>query len=294
MIRWICAAVAAVAISGCKPADTGKKQAQAPQAAEQPQPRSVRLEQIWRLDGLANPESAVLSADGTFLYVTNVNGEGEAKDGNGFVSRVGIDGRMIEREWARGLNAPKGVARAGDTLYVADIDTLVAIDAPSRRLTRFAAPGARFLNDVAVAPDGLVLAADSQTARIYALRGRSVEVWKDGVLLESVNGLFPEPQRLVVTAMAGRLLAIDYGSKEITVLAEGLANADGVAPLGGGEYLVSDWPGRLFHVRADGSHQVVLDTTAARTFLNDFLLVGDVLYQPNWEPSTLTAYRVVR
>jgi ribosomal protein L44E len=37
----------------------------------------------------ANPESAALSADRTFLYVTNVNGEGAAKDGNGFVARVG-------------------------------------------------------------------------------------------------------------------------------------------------------------------------------------------------------------
>jgi hypothetical protein len=121
-----------------------------------------------------------------------------------------------------------------------------------------------------------------------------MSAWTEGVLLESVNGLWPEPERLVVATMAGRLLAIDYGSKEITVLAEGLANADGVAPLGGGEYLVSDWPGRLFHVRADGSNEVVLDTTASRILLNDFLLVGDILYQPNLEPSTFTAYRVVR
>jgi DNA-binding beta-propeller fold protein YncE len=293
-MRWVVALVAMAAIGGCGPRQTEKKEA-APQAeAAAPAPRPFRLEQIWRLEGLANPESAALSADRTFLYVTNVNGEAAARDGNGFISRVGVDGRMLEREWMRGFNAPKGVARAGDTLYVADIDTLHIIDTATKTDSRVRAPGARFLNDVAVAPDGLVLAADSQTQRIYALRGRSMNAWKEGVLLESVNGLWPEPERLVVTTMAGRLLAIDYRVKEITVLAEGLANADGVAPLGGGEYLVSDWPGRLFRVRANGSNEVVFDTTAQRTLLNDFLLVGDILYQPNWEPSTITAYRVQR
>jgi DNA-binding beta-propeller fold protein YncE len=294
MMRWIVAIAARAAIGGCGPRQPEK--AEAPPTAETAAPAQgqFRLEQIWRLEGLANPESVALSADGTFLYVTNVNGQPAARDGNGFISRVGVDGRMLEREWMGGFNAPKGVARAGDTLYVADVDTLHIVDTATKTRSSVRAPGARFLNDVAVAPDGLVLAADSQTQRIYALRNRSMSPWKEGVLLESVNGLWPEPERLVVTTMAGRLLAIDYGSKEITVLAEGLANADGVAPLGGGEYLVSDWPGRLFRVRADGSHEVVLDTTASRILLNDFLLVGDILYQPNLEPSTLTAYRVIR
>ena len=48
---------------------------------------------MWRAQGLANPESAALSADRNFLYVTNVNGDGAAKDGNGFIARVGLDGR---------------------------------------------------------------------------------------------------------------------------------------------------------------------------------------------------------
>jgi DNA-binding beta-propeller fold protein YncE len=293
-MRWIVAFAAIVAIGGCGPRQTEKEDAAPKAEAAAPAPHPFRLEQAWRLEGLANPESAALSADGTFLYVTNVNGEPAARDGNGFISRVGVDGRMLEREWMGGFNAPKGIARSGDTLFVADIDALHIINTATKTSSRVRAPGARFLNDVAVAPDGLVLAADSQTQRIYALRDRSMSPWKEGVLLESVNGLWPESNRLIVTTMAGRLLAIDYGSKEITVLAEGLANADGVAPLGGGEYLVSDWPGRLFHVRADGTNEVVLDTTAQRVLLNDFLLVDDILYQPNLEPGALTAYRVIR
>lgn len=257
--------------------------------------QDVRLEFAWRAEGLANPESAALSADGTFLYVTNVNGEGDAKDGNGFIARVGVDGRILEREWARGMNAPKGIMLGGAALYVADIDEMVVVDAHSGAVVRrVPTPGARFLNDLAFAPDGRVLIADSQNARIYAIRSDAAEVWAEDALLDSVNGLYPEPGRLVVTTMAGRLLAMDYETRSISVLAEGLGDADGIAPLGNGEYLVSEWPGLMHVVAADGTHRTIMDSRKEEVYLNDFLLAGKLLYQPNWEPSTITAYRVVR
>jgi len=270
----------------------GCGQPSAPAAETAPE---IRLELVWRTQGLANPESAALSADGAFLYVTNVNGEGAAKDGNGFIARVSMDGRILEREWARGLNAPKGIMRGGNALYVADIDEMVVVDAASGVVRRrVPAPGALFLNDLAFAPDGRVLIADSQNARIYAVRSDTAEVWAEGALLDSVNGLYAEPDRLIVTTMAGRLLAIDYQTRSISVLAEGLGDADGIAPLGGGEYLVSEWPGLMHVVAVDGTHRTIIDSRTKDVYLNDFLWVGDMLYQPNWEPSTMTAYRVVR
>ena len=261
-----------------------------------PEPAApIRLDVMWRAQGLANPESAALSADRAFLYVSNVNGDGAAKDGNGFIARVGIDGQILERDWARGLNAPKGIMLRGESLYVADIDEMVVIDAVSGAVTRrVAAPGALFLNDLAFAPDGRVLIADSQNARIYGFRSGTAEVWAEGALLDSVNGLYAEPGRLIVTTMAGRLLAIDYRTRSISVLAEGLGDADGIAPLGNGNYLVSEWPGLMHVVAADGTHRTVMDSRAEKIYLNDFLLVDDALYQPNWEPGTMTAYRVIR
>jgi DNA-binding beta-propeller fold protein YncE len=282
MVKWQSCAIA-LALAACSQAPT----------AETPAAGAVQLEQVWRVTGLANPESAALSADGTFLYVTSVNGEGDARDGNGFISRVSTDGEMLQREFATGLNAPKGIVVGGDALYVADIDQLVMLDAASGAVRRrVQAPGAVFLNDLAFAPDGQVLMADSGSQRIYAVRSDTAEIWLEHELLDSINGLLPEPERLVVTTMAGRLLAVDYGTRAVTVLAEGLGEADGVAPLGGGRYLVSAWPGQMFVVNADGSHEQILDTRDEGRFLNDFLLVGDSLYQPHWEPSEFTAYRL--
>lgn len=277
MLRLLCVGLFLLATS-CAPA---------------PPPGPVELALEWRLAGLANPESVALSADGSFLYVSQVGGEADAKDGEGFIARVSLDGRLLDQAWVRGLDAPKGIALARGVLYAADIDQLVAIDAASGALReRIVIPDAVFLNDVAIAPDGSVLIADSGGSRIYAVAGNVPSVWLQHEQLESVNGLLPEADRLVVTTMQGRLLAIDYASREITVLAEGLGDADGVAAISDNRYLVSEWPGLMHVVAADGTHQTILDARSETLYLNDFLLVGDVLYQPHWEPGALSAYRL--
>ena len=256
-------------------------------------PAAADLPVAWTLPGLADPESVAISVDNRTLYVTNVAGEGDAKDGNGFISRVSPQGRMIERTWVTGLDAPTGAIVQGGRLWVSDITQLVEIDiATSRVAARHLVAGATFLNDVAALSNGTVLVADSGTGRIFALRQGVASVWLQDPLLRAVNGLLPEANRLLVTTMAGRLLAIEYATRRITVLAEGLGNGDGVAPAGGGDYYVSEWPGRLYRVTPGGAVTPVMDGRKAETYINDFIRVGNILIVPHWKPGALTAYRV--
>ncbi|MBI1186974.1 MAG: hypothetical protein GC206_06510 [Alphaproteobacteria bacterium] len=251
-----------------------------------------RLVEAWRLDGLANPESVAINADGAMLYVTNVDGEADARDGSGFVSLVSVSGQMLQRDWVTGLDAPKGIARFGDALYVADIDRLVVIAADTGTVrTRVPIEGAQFLNDVAVTPDGMVLVSDSGSGRIFAVRDGEVTVFAEGPLLESVNGLYVEDQRLVAATMEGRLVAIYPATREIILIAEGLGQGDGVAPYRGG-YLVSEWPGALYYVGADSERRTLQMTRDQNIYQNDFLVHEDLLFMPNWEPGALTAYRL--
>jgi ABC-type amino acid transport substrate-binding protein len=253
----------------------------------------TRLEPIWTLQGLSAPESVAISADGSFLYVSNVNGEGGAVDGNGFISRVSIDGKMLQEKWATGLDGPKGLVLKGARLFVTDITRVVELDAASGvRVATHDVPGAKFLNDAALAPDGCVLVSDSDTGRISALKGGKADVFLEDPRLRSINGLLPETDRLVIVTMQGLLLAMDWKTRSLTEIAHGLGDGDGIAPLVGGHYLVSEWPGRIFDVAPDGSNTVLIDTRAEKKFLNDFTLAGDTLYVPHWEPGALTAYRL--
>ena len=251
-----------------------------------------RLEALWTLKGLADPERVLASPGGRFLYVSNVAGEADAVDGQGWISKVSSDGKMVVEKWAVGLDAPKGMALKDGRLYVADITRLVVIDTRTGKvLDRIDAPDAGFLNDVALLPDGRVIVSDSAKQRIYELNG-DLTVWVEDPLLRSINGLLPQDDRLVISTMQGRLVSLDYRSRALTPVAEGLGRGDGVARLRDGSWLVSEWPGRLFHVRPDGTNTVLQDTREAQSLMNDFLLVGDVLYVPHMKPGELSAWRV--
>src|SRR5207245_200099 len=84
--------------------------------------------------GFQTPESILYEPRSDVYLVSNINGDPTASDGNGFISRVAPDGRILELKWIDGtrpgvrLNAPKGMAVAGDTLYVSDITAIRMFD----------------------------------------------------------------------------------------------------------------------------------------------------------------------
>ena len=60
-------------------------------------------EKVWEAEGLDGPESAVLDSDEGVLYVSNVNGEAAAADGNGYISKLSLKGEILDKEWATRL-----------------------------------------------------------------------------------------------------------------------------------------------------------------------------------------------
>ncbi len=207
------------------------------------------------------------------IYVSDVAGEPNAKDGAGFIAKISPGGKLVDAEWISGLNAPKGMAQHEGKLYVADIDQLAVIDiAKGEVVARHDAPGAKFLNDVAAAP-GRVFVSDMMTDTIWVLDGEKFEVWLQDAALENPNGLFVEDGRLVVgswgrmepdfsTKVAGHMKTVDLATKEIKPLGstEPAGNLDGVEALASGGYLATDWlSGGLLKIGADGEAETILD-----------------------------------
>lgn len=232
------------------------------------------LEIAWEATGLDAPELAVFDSDKGVIYVSNINGEANEADGNGYLSKLSSTGEVLDKEWVAGLNAPKGLALNDGMLYVSDINRLVAIDTASGEVAAtYEAPDAKFLNDVTADEDGRVFVSDMVANTIYVLESGSFDVWLHDDALENPNGLLAESNRLLVgswgvmaddfsTEVPGHLKAIDYDTKAITDIGSGepIGNIDGVEADGKGGYLVTDWmSGGLYHVAADGAAGLVMD-----------------------------------
>ena len=82
------------------------------------------------------PESAYYDAASKSVFVSSINGQIAEKDGNGYISRLSPDGKVINAKWATGLNAPKGLRSVGGTLWVTDIDEVVGLEIATGRSPR--------------------------------------------------------------------------------------------------------------------------------------------------------------
>jgi sugar lactone lactonase YvrE len=263
-------------------------------------------EQAWQATGLDGPESAVVDPDAGVLYVSNVNGEPAAADGNGYISKLSLQGQVQEKEWVAGLNAPKGLALHDGNLYVSDIDELVVIDTATGEITaRHEAAGATFLNDVTAHDDGRVFVSDMMQNQIWKLEGDQFEMWLQDEALENPNGLLAEQDRLVVgawgkpnedfsTDVPGHLKAVDYQSKEITSIGPGdpIGNLDGVEPDGQGGYLVTDWfSGGLYQINEDGKAEMLMDLNQGSAD-HEFVESESLAVIPMMMDGTVDAYKI--
>lgn len=262
-------------------------------------------ELMWQAEGLDGPESAVLDPAAGVLYVSNVNGGPSDVDGNGYIAKLSLKGEVLEKEWVGGLNAPKGLALHDGKLYVSDITKLVVIDVAGAQIAAtYDAPGSAFLNDVSAREDGRVFVSDMMQNQIWMLDGDQLGLWLEDKGLENPNGVFAEPDRLLVaswgvpnedfsTDVPGHLKAVDYDTKAITSLGgEPVGNLDGLEPDGKGGYLVTDWfSGGLYRFDADGKAQLIKDLNKGSADLS-FIEGANLAVIPMMMDGAVAAYKV--
>jgi hypothetical protein len=208
--------------------------------------------------GFATPESVLHDESADIYLVSNINGMPLGEDDNGFISRVSPEGEVLELKWIDGaaadvtLNAPKGMAIADGTLYVADIDCVRRFDQSSGAPAgEFCVPGASFLNDVAPAPGGGVYVTDtgldasfspSGTDAVYRIVGDQFATVVAASGLGAPNGIIATDEGiLVVTFMSGEVFRLDADGGRTSLVGGGEGQFDGVGELADGRVLVSSW-----------------------------------------------------
>ena len=212
----------------------------------------------------ARPESFIVDpATGTY-YVSNINlAKPDAtklsrEDNNGYITLVNSKLEVLKHKFIEGgrddvqLNDPKGMAIAGTTLWVADINTLRGFDTttgksvatvPLKKL------GAISLNGVAAGPEGVIFVSDFQKNKIFRIDtadGNAASVLAEGNQLNNPNGLYWDPgEQLLYVACwkGGAVLTIDAEGAVGTFLSdpEQFSNLDGIDRDSVGNFYVSDY-----------------------------------------------------
>lgn len=248
----------------------------------------------WVLEGLRTPESVLYHEDskGNFLLVSEIDGDPAVADGNGGIAKVSIEGKMIDQDWVRGLNAPKGLAVHENQLYVADISEIVVIDIKSGKIKqKIAVAGATFLNDVVVDYRGVIYVSDTRTSKVYRITDKKVDIFLND--LEGANGLEIIGSNLVIGA--GPSLWLANKQQSLFKMAEGFeSNVDGIKMVSLGEFVVSCWEGLLYYVNADGSIEKILDARREKINMADlgFNSASRTLYVANFLKNSVTAYQL--
>lgn len=255
----------------------------------------VKLEFMWKLDGFDRPESLFPSADHSEIYVSNINGASNEEDGNGYISRVSLDGEVIEKKWITGLDGPKGFVVDQGKIYITDVKDVVIIDLASGNIEkRIAVPDVGFLNDLAVV-NGQVFFSDTGADKLYRYTEEDgLSTIASGEKVDGINGLLANGEDLLITVTrAGKLLSVDLDDYSMTEVGAGIINGDGIGILESGGYTITSFTGEIYYIKNETETELLLDSKPDEISQNDSYLIGDTLFVANINPGSVTAWKVV-
>lgn len=251
-----------------------------------------KLEKIWETDTtLVHPESARFDPKAKLLYVSNIGIRG--KDGTGFISKVGLNGKILDNYWVKGLTACKGLDKYGNLLYAAEPKSVAVIDIEKGViLKRIEVEGAVGLNDITVDSHGVVYVSDFYGNKVYRIENDKASVYVENMRM--ANGVLAIGSDLYILAN-NQLQKVD-ASKNVTNIVTGLDTfPDGVEMVKPGEFVVTIYGGMIYYVKADGSKQLLIDTRTGPSKTNSCDLGFDpstnMIYVPT-VTKTLIAYKL--
>lgn len=232
----------------------------------------------WK--GLSTPESVLYDEAADQYLVSNIDGKPGDQDNKAFISRLAPDGTVATLKWIESgrndvkLDAPKGMAFAGDHLVVADIDKVRIFDkktgAPAGEVK---VPGASFLNGMAALDETTVLVSDTGVdGKDFSAKGTDA-IWRIDTKAKTASPVLKSkdlkgPNGIVVTG--GKVWAVSFNGAELYEIdpkagKKGEPHAlpkgqlDGIVAVGD-ELIVSSWEGKsLFRGKPAGTFAAIVE-----------------------------------
>jgi sugar lactone lactonase YvrE len=240
---------------------------------------------VMRLTAFDFPESVRYDPQQDVYFISNILGYGSVKDGEAYITRVNARDLRRSDVFIRSgfngvlLDAPKGMAIQGDTLWVADIHAIRGF----HRLT--GAPVGEIdvhpydvvmLNDLALGPDGALYATDTgivmsrvgvayhNTGQILKIApGRQVSIFAKMKELQHPNGIVWDSASksfAIVTfhPSSSELYLLGMDRRKQTLIT-GLGRFDGVVSLHDGRYILTSWSDSSVQMVQNGRTWRIID-----------------------------------
>lgn len=235
---------------------------------------------------LLEPYSFVVDGTSKDYFISSVNGDENARDNNGFITKLNEAGTVIKLKFIAGgqagqtLHAPKGLAIHDRTLYVADLDQLKGYDKNTGALlvtvplgsgaTPQAGPPSQLM-DVAYDGKGLLYVSDRTRNTIYRIdivKNHQVSILLHHADLAGPSGLalHPKGDHLVVVSWdKGKIVEVRLDGTYTELVSNGFftsrfGNLSGVDFDQWGNMYVSDFTrGKIWRMRPDQKFQVIAE-----------------------------------
>lgn len=256
------------------------------------------IQLIWETDTtLITPESVIHDPKHDVYYVSCINGiPPSAKDGDGYISKLDINGNILEHKWITNLHAPKGMSIYNEYLYVTDIDQLIIINTISGEITKkITIPRALFLNDVASSKEGIIYFSDSETNSIHTyFDGKINTIIQNDTLLGGPNGLFVKDDKIYVMSFgSGNISSFLKDGSYLNIITEGIPNGDGIEAYKNG-YICSNWEGEVYFIDKEWEKHLLLDTKSSSRNAADIGInsAESIILVPEFFGNKVSAYKL--
>lgn len=255
--------------------------------------QKATVQKLWATDNILKvPESVLVDDKENCIWVSNIDGASNGKDGKGSISKLSKTGTPINLEWITGLNAPKGMAKYKQELYVADLTELVVIDIKKATIIkRVPIEGSVFLNDVTVNIKGVVFVSDSRTGKVHRYENNTTTIEVEN--LQGPNGLLSIEDQLLILDR-GSLLSVTPGGA-ISKIMDGMdPSTDGIERVATNQYLVSCWNGIVYYVVAGAQKITLFDTRSEKINSADigYDAKKKIIYVPTFLKNNVVAYQL--
>ena len=255
--------------------------------------QKATVQKLWATDTILKvPESVLVDDKENCIWVSNIDGASNGKDGKGSISKLSKTGTPINLEWVTGLNAPKGMTKFKQELYVADLTELIVIDIKKATIIkRVPIEGSVFLNDVTVNKNGAVFVSDSRTGKVHRYENNQVTIEVEN--LQGPNGLLSIEDQLLILDRGSLLSVTPSGA--ISKIMDGMdPSTDGIERVAPNQYLVSCWSGIVYYVVAGAQKITLFDTRSEKINSADigYDAKKKIIYVPTFLKNSVMAYQL--